>query len=223
MPESYRDRLADLAESLRQDDRFTDVVFEPGGELAESVVERVRSELQIELPESLLSVYRAMNGLSLTWVAPQAASEPITGDTWILPLEEAFGGPRGMQEKTWDSRVFEDVLWFDDYPAKVKKFLKSARRFQPFRGYSAEVVLKFGDVSSEPELWLVQGEDLYRLHCELESYWELLVETRGTGYWQYHLLSSEDEAVLNLDLPYREQVLLLFPDARIEQLRPPEG
>ncbi len=215
----YRERFEASLAPLGQDTRFSGVSLTLGGPMETAVLARARKELGHHLPESMAALYGSMNGLSASWTMARSGKDPLTGDIHLLPLEEALGGPEGMAARRWNHRVFEDILWFEDYPAKTKKFLKSCKRFQPIRGFSAEIVLRLGEGVAPPELYLLHRDQYFPLGVDFDRYLQLLLETRGTGYWQYLLLGEADRRELNLRLPRVEDIVEAFPGARIEELR----
>lgn len=208
-------------EQMQKNKNFQRIHFKPNPPVEIAVLNRFKQDLGFELPKSMLAFYSSMNGFELDW-SYKHKKESISGGILMLPVEEAMGGPEGIHRKKWDDNTFKNILWFPNYGRKEKEFLKQLQRIEMIEGVSLEIVIKFSEVDKEPELFLWDKGDVYPLKVDFITYIELLMETMGTGYWQYLLLGEDVIEDLNISLPYYDQILTVFPDAKIDRLYDPK-
>ena len=205
--------------SLKKDNRFKKISFRPNSGVHEGVLRKIETTLQRELPADLLKFYFFMNGFTLSWqyLCPDTG-ETFYGNVNLLPLEDMFGVNHGIQVKEWNESLYKNIFWFDDSPDDEIEVLKALRRLEMIEGVSWDVTIQFIDEEKDYALYLWNRNECYRLEISFTDYIYSLSQTLGLHLWQLHLLDTDTQKSLNIDLPYYEQILSIFPQADLQHL-----
>lgn len=228
----YRARFAHRAAMLSRDPVITSVRFEPNDPVDAAVIERVRRDWHVDVPDAMLAFFEQMNGYRLVWESTSHNSYARYCSSGVNPLEQVFGGRRGMkQQRTWGPSVFDEILWWrDDITADLEwgddEWLYEAvsgelpvtldaqrlKWLESIEGVSIEVGVELLE-DGQTRVGLVDRE-LDWLTLDFEAYIEGQLAWLGYSYW-YGLYGQERNGVLlnSIDLSV---MLGLFPDTRPE-------
>lgn len=80
------------------------------------------------------------------------------------------------------------------------------------------MTIQFIDEEKDYALYLWNRNECYRLEISFTDYIYSLSQTLGLNLWQLHLLDTDTQKSLNIDLPYYEQILSIFPQADLQHL-----
>ncbi|NES67193.1 MAG: SMI1/KNR4 family protein [Okeania sp. SIO2D1] len=163
----------------------------------DEIVSRIAIELGFSLPEELISFYKEMNGVDISWSFKKDNDEEISGSILILPLKEAIFGYDGHIESAQYENAFEDVLWNEFYSNKKIKELKQHRLFESIVGDSSFITFKLVDECVQ--MFYVYEEKIKPLQVSLTDYLELIIEYAGTGNIREYLISKRWEQKIRKD------------------------
>ncbi|MEM6343750.1 MAG: SMI1/KNR4 family protein [Bacteroidota bacterium] len=216
---NYKKEIERLFLDLQKNQAFRHVVFQPNPSVHIGVLRKIRAVLNRELPKSMLALYTSMNGFEFGWSFYDRINENIIKGKIILPpLETVFGGEGGERTRIWDEKVNKNIFWTDDLPNETLESLRPLKRIELVEGSSIDTLIKFLPDLEEPILFLKYKNDLFELDLSFEDYLSALMQTHGLEYWQFHLLTNNEQKELNIELPSLDQIQKIFPESDLSFL-----
>lgn len=156
--------------------------------ISDKTLFKIVEEAELKLPEEVLSFYREMDGLTVSWSLDHN-DEEIYGSIIINSLKEAIFGYYKRVKRDQYENAFEDILWNDSFLEKEIKKLKPHRLFESIEGDASFITFKF--LSENIQLFYVYEAEIKPLQVSFTEYLELIIEYVGAGYIRDHLISKK--------------------------------
>jgi hypothetical protein len=153
--------------------------LEIGNGIEEQTIRHLAAEIPFKFAPELLSFYREINGLKMSWSLPQSGGN-IFGSIIIFPLQKSiFGYQEKIDQSAYES-AFEDVLWNkESYADESISELKQHRIFESIEGEPAFVTYK--PESNNAQLFYVYEEDIDPILIGFADYIQMLFQYLGAG------------------------------------------
>lgn len=192
----YFKRFEHSVKRLEAHPNVTEVYFLPNPPVQQKVIDRVKRDWGITLPESMEAFYRQMDGFELTWETDLDDDYASYQSAYSKSLAKVFGGWDGMkQRKKWTEDVFEDTLWQDWMKEECLDgeeefaWIKGAKHLESIEGVSMELALHVeGD---KTRISLIDDRD-YPLTVDFEGYLECQIKLLGYSYWFFFFIDDPE-------------------------------
>lgn len=213
----YLKRFEHAVAQLEAHPNVTDMFFSPNPPVKQKVIDRVKSDWGITLPEPMEAFYRQMDGFELTWETDLDDDYASYQSAFSKTLDRVFGGWDGMKHKgKWDHDVFEGTLWQDwaweEYEDGEEAFgwIEGAKHLESIEGVSMELALYVND--GKTRIAIIDELECLPTKLDFEAYLECQIKLLGYSYWFFFFIDDPESyhhQNFNTDV-----IFDLLPDAR---------